>query len=113
MRTPGSRRSSVSRRKTSEGHPRVGIRLLGMVAAIFIALGLPLVSTGTAAAGGGVNITGWCQQHYTSGAFNGVVVANNVYGWRCQYGADVGTRLNVDMNAACAYTYPGRPGSAR
>jgi len=93
--------------------PQRRLHLLGVCAAVLLALGVPVAAAGSASAGGGVNISGWCQQYYSSGYFHGVVVANNVYGWRCQYGSDVGTRLNVDMNAACAYSYPGHPGSAR
>lgn len=75
-------------------------------------LGGAVTVTGVAHAGGGVDITGWCRSYYNSSAFNAIVVVNNVYGWRCQYGSDTGTRLSVDMNAACAWKY-GNPGTAR
>jgi hypothetical protein len=73
--------------------------------------GLTVIST-PAQAGGGVDITGWCRQYYNSQYFNAIVVTYNVYGWRCQYGSDTGTRLDVYMNAACARQY-GNPGTAR
>jgi hypothetical protein len=78
---------------------------------LLLILGGLTLTGGPAQAGGGVDITGWCRQYYNSGNFNAVLVAYNVYGWRCQYGSDTGTRLNVDMNAACARQY-GNPGTA-
>jgi hypothetical protein len=96
----------------SNSTPRLR-RAAALAAMSLLAVGLGGVAPLSASANGGVDITGWCRRYYNSGAFNAVVVTYNVYGWRCQYGSDVGTRLNVDMNAACAYTWPGRPGSAR
>jgi hypothetical protein len=88
------------------------IRLWQLVAVTIIAFGGPMAVSAPAYAGGPVNITSWCRWYYNSNAFNAITVANNVYGWRCQYGTDTGTQLNVDMNSACAHQY-GNPGTAR
>ena len=100
-------------RRRSTSLQAVGrVRLLVLSLAAALGLIVPALAIGPASANGGVDITGWCRKYYNSQAFNAVVIANNVYGWRCQYGSDYGTRLNVDMNAACAFTYPAHPGWA-
>ncbi|QKV73984.1 hypothetical protein [Amycolatopsis sp. Hca4] len=83
-----------------------------LAAATALGLGCVVCLPESASAGGGVDISGWCQTYYGSPYFHGVVVSNNVYGWRCQYGTDAAARFNVDMNAACARQY-GNPGTAR
>jgi hypothetical protein len=83
-----------------------------LLVAVLLALPLPLLAAAPASASRGIDITSWCRWYYNSPAFNAMTVANNVYGWRCQYGSDTGTRLNVDMNSACAHQYGGR-GDAR
>lgn len=87
-------------------------RLLAALTMTALALCSALFAASPASANSGVNIVGWCRWYYNSPYFNAVVVANNVYGWRCQYGTDQGTRLNVDMNGACHFTHSASPGSA-
>lgn len=87
-------------------------KMVTALGATLLTLGLLQVPSTPAWAGGGVDITYWCRSYYGSSYFNAVLVANNVYGWRCQYGTDTGTRLNVDMNNVCAVEY-GAPGTAR
>ena len=108
MHRTSSRPASIGIRRSI----RMPSRLIQLLFAVLHAVPLPLAFAQPASAGGGVNIPAWCRRDYNSGYFNAVSVANNVYGWRCQYGSDTGTRLNVDMNNACAYQY-GAPGPAR
>src|SRR5205814_6811417 len=84
----------------------VSVRKLGLylaTTAALASLGLALPPE-PAYAGGGVDITGWCRDHYGAPGrdhtpWHGVVVSNNVFGWRCQYGTDTAARFDVDMNA--------------
>ena len=56
------------------------------------------------AATGGINIDAWCKALYM-GQSRAVLVANNVYGWRCQYLWYGLKRDGIDLNAACRYQY--------
>jgi hypothetical protein len=88
-------------------------RLAHIAAAVgTLALGgaLTTLVAAPASAARGVDITGWCQAAFGS-AWHGVVVANNVDGWRCQYGQDPGGRRYVDMSAACWRTYGASSGA--
>ncbi|MEU7474678.1 hypothetical protein AB0A63_01755 [Lentzea sp. NPDC042327] len=57
-----------------------------------------------AAAGGGVDINGWCVATFQN-PWHAELVHFHVFGWACQYGQDPGGRQSVDMNAACRRTY--------
>jgi hypothetical protein len=95
---------------------------IGLVTGAVLAGGLSVsIAESASAATGGVNVGGWCTSP-ARGILGGVSTGaratdpHNAYSWECTTKNWLGqtTRQSgVDMNAACAWTYPGHPGSAR
>lgn|GEM_PF-4070753 len=84
-----------------------------ILATIGLALALAFSQGGIAnATTGGVNVAGWCNTQFWNGGSASYWTYSNPYSWYC-YSSDHSQSRNVDMNAACAFTYPGHPGSAR
>ncbi|SDG69770.1 hypothetical protein SAMN05216553_110297 [Lentzea fradiae] len=57
-----------------------------------------------AAAGGGVDINGWCVAVYGD-PWHAELRNFNAHGWVCQWAHDTAAWTSVDMYAACRRTY--------
>jgi len=84
-------------------------KVLGLLMVVAILACASFGSFGTAAkpaqaATGGINIDAYCKASYM-GTARAILVANNVYGWRCQY-TWYGLKIyGIDLNAACRWQY--------
>lgn len=91
----------------------IAVGLLGLFGAIAI-------SSPAAASTGGVNVAGWCAFPNNQRGYNFTKAyptdPHNGFTWVCLYTKATDARVTkttgVDMNAACAYTFPQSPGDA-
>ena len=73
----------------------VRLMLVGLMVSTFSVFGVALPSQ---AASSGININRACELQYGN-IYRAVLVANNVYGWRCSGG---GNTYGVNLNLECS-----------